>query len=568
MKMLRSLIPLLGWVKNYNGGLFKWDLIAGITLAMFVLPESMAYASLAGVPSQYGIYCCIAGGLLFAFFTSTRQVAIGPTSAISLMVGTSVALLAAGDLNRWAAIASLTAFTVFIFCIAAYFLKLSILVNFIGENILLGFKTGAALAIAATQLPKLFGVSSGGNNFFDSIFNLCIHLPQTNYTQLLFGMASLALLIAGNKIFPGRPIALVIVIVSVLFVSFSPLNLSRLPVLGDIQTGMPHISFPSLRFNDINGILELALGCFLMGYIETTASARILSEKYGTEFNPRQELLALGAANLSVAFASGYPVSGGLSQSTVNDKAGAKTPIALIICSAVLSVLLLYFTGLLKNLPEVILAVVVLNAIISLIKIRELKKVYSLSKFEFYVAIIAIAGVLCLGILKGILIAAASSLIIIIVRASAPNVAVLGRIPGTDKFSDIKRHPDNEEIAGCKVFRIEAAVFYFNQHSVYTRIMELIKESPPGLRLVILDMSSAPGLDISGSTMLISLCNELEKMGISLKIAEALSQVRELLRKQGMEKIIGHISRKFTISNLIIRYLNPSFHENDDGILE
>jgi len=163
---IKKIFPIAGWISFYKPGLLKWDLVAGITLAMFVLPTSMAYASLAGVPAQYGIYCCITGGLFFAFFTNAPQVAVGPTSAISLMVGTTVALLSGGDPGRWVEIASLTAFAVFILCMAAYFLKLSVLINFISENILLGFKTGAALAIAATQLPKLFGVESSGNNFF------------------------------------------------------------------------------------------------------------------------------------------------------------------------------------------------------------------------------------------------------------------------------------------------------------------------------------------------------------------------------------------------------------------
>ena len=568
MDRIKTIFPIIKWIPDYNGDFFKWDLIAGVTLAMFVLPESMAYALLAGVPAQYGIYCCIAGGLFFALFTSTRQVAVGPTSAISLMVGTTVAVLSGGDLSRWAAIASLTAFTVFILCMAAYFLKLYILINFISENILLGFKTGAALSIAATQLPKLFGLESSRNNFFENIYNLSIHLPQTNWTIFLFGMAALGLLVLGNRLVPGRPVALLIVIGSVLVVSYSALAMSGLQTIGDIPSGLPHFNLPSLRFQDVDGILGLALGCFLMGYIETTTAARILSEKYGYEINPRQELLSMGAANFSAAFANGYPVSGGLSQSIVNDKAGAKTPFALIICSVALSIILLYFTRFLKHLPEVILAVVVLNAIAGLIKFKELRKVYFLSKTEFYVAMIAIAGVLMFGILKGVMIAVVTSLIIIIIRASAPNIAILGRIPGTDKFSDIKRHPDNEEIKGCKVFRVEAAVFYFNQNYIYSHLMELIREATPELKLVILDMSSAPGLDISGSKMLFRLTNELEKMKISFKIVEALADVREILRKQGLEKVIGHISRRFSINDLIIKFLRPPVYEMDDQILE
>jgi SulP family sulfate permease len=544
-------VPIFDWVRAYRPADLSWDLIAGITLASFVLPESMAYASLAGVPAQFGIYCCIAGGLLFAIFTGSRQVAVGPTSAISLMVGATVATISGGDPAKWIAIASLTAFAVFILCMAAYLLRLSGLINFISENILLGFKAGAALSIASTQLPVLFGVNSGGTNFFGRVYSLGEHIPETNLTVLLFGLAALALLVAGNKLLTGRPVSLLIVIGSILAVTFTPLHSAGLLLVGAIPQGLPHISVPSMRFSDFDDVFGLALGCFLVGYVETISAARTFAEKNGYEVNARQELLPLGGANLATAFTGGFPVSGGLSQSTVNDKAGARTPLALIFCSITLSLLLLYFTGLLKNLPEVILGVIVLDAIAGLIKVKELRKVYTLDRIEFAVAMIAFSGVLVFGILKGVLIASVCSLIIIIIRASSPNIAVLGRIPGTDKFSDILRHPDNKEIPGFKIFRVEAAFFYFNQHYIYSRITDLIKSSGSDLKMVILDMSSAPSVDISGSRMLIKLERQLAEKQVKLRIVEALSEVRDLLRKQGMEEMIGHISRKQTISSAI-----------------
>ncbi|MEI6899838.1 MAG: SulP family inorganic anion transporter, partial [Bacteroidota bacterium] len=369
MNRIKSAFPILQSLAGYNLGLFKWDLIAGLTLASFILPESMAYASLAGLPSQYGIYCCIIGGLFFALFTSSRQLAVGPTSAISLMVGTSAAMLSGGDPVKWMAIASLTSLTVFLLCIVAYFLKLSVVVNFIGDNILLGFKTGAALSIASTQFPKLLGIEGNGNNFIERIYTLLTHIQDTNLTILIFGIAALVILVWLNKRFPGRPLALLIVIVSLLVITAIPFFSSVIPLVGDIPAGLPRFSIPSFRFVDMEGIFELAIGCFLIGYIETTSAARTIAEKHGADVDPRQELLSMGAANLAVSFVGGYPVSGGLSQSTINDKAGAKTSFSLIICSFVLIVILLLFTGVLRNLPEVILTVIVLDAISGLIKI-------------------------------------------------------------------------------------------------------------------------------------------------------------------------------------------------------
>ncbi len=551
---MNNFLPITGWIKTYNLGLARWDIVAGVTLASFVLPESMAYATLAGVPAQYGIYCCLAGCLLFALLTESRQVAVGPTSALSLMVGTSVAVLSGGDLERWAAIASLTAFAVFVLCLAAYLLKLSSLVNFISENILLGFKTGAALSIGITQLPKLFGLEGGGSNFFERVIVLIGRLPETNWTVLLFGLSALTLLLVGNKLLPGRPVSLVVVILSILAVRFGPEFLSGLHLTGEVPAGLPHIGRPSIRFTDVEGIFGLALGCFVMGYIETMAVARTFAEKNNYEVNPRQELLSLGAANLAASLSSGYPVSGGMSQSTVNDKAGAKTPMALIVCSITLGVLLIYFTGLLKSLPEVILAVVVLDAITGLVKVKELRNLYFLDKSEFYISMVAIAGVLTFGILKGVLIAAVTSIVYLIARTTAPAVVVLGKVKGSTQYTDIGRHPENEEISHVKIVRVEASLFYFNQQFVYNHIMEIISKATEP-KLLVLDMSSSPNVDVSASKMLVKLQRELSGRGVSLRIVNALSEAREMLRKQGIEHSIGHISRKLTTDQIIAEFV-------------
>ena len=550
-----SVLPITSWIRTYNLSLARWDVVAGITLASFVLPESMAYASLAGLPGQFGIYCCIGGCLLFALLTQARQVAVGPTSAISLMVGTTVAVLSGGDPQRWIAIASLSAVAVFALCLTAYILKLSSLVNFISENILLGFKTGAALSIAVTQLPKLFGVEGGGKNFFERIETLIRHLPETDMTIFLFGLSALGLLLIGNKFFPGRPISLAVVVASILLVTFFKETFSQLELTGSIPEGLPAIGRPSLRFTDVDGVLGLALGVFLMGYIETMAVARTFAEKNNYSVDPRQELLSLGAANLASALVGGYPVSGGMSQSTVNDKAGARTPMALIVCSVALCLLLLFVTGFLQNLPEVILAVVVLDAITGLIKVKELRRLYTLSRSEFFISMLAIVGVLTFGILKGVLIAAIASIVYLIARTSSPVVSVLGRVPGTYQYSDIQRHPDNEEIPHCRIVRVESSILYFNQEFVHDRVIDAangVKEP----RLLILDLSASPWVDVSASKMLMKLQLEQRARGVDLRIVNALSGVRELLRKQGMEESIGHISRRVSIDQLVKEYFD------------
>jgi len=550
-RILENYFPISNWLPSYKKSFVRWDLVAGVTLASFVLPESMAYATLAGVPTYFGIYCCLAGGLLFALFTTSMQVAVGPTSSISLMVGSTVAVLSGGDPGRWAEIAGLTALAVAAICFLAYIFKLSSVVNFISDSILLGFKAGAALSIMATQLPKIFGVEGGGSNFFTRIWTLIKNLPETNWTVLIFGVVAMIVLITGEHLFKGKPVSLVVVIAAILVMSFTHLASAGVHITGVIPEGLPSLSRPSLRFRDVDGVLALAFACFLMGYIETISAARTFAMKNNYTVNPRQELLSMGAANFAAAFSSAYVVAGGLSQSTVNDKSGAKTPMSLIICSVTLGVILMYFTGLLKNLPEVILAVIVIHAVSGLIKIKELKRIRQLNRMEFIVALIAIAGVLVFGILKGVMISVIMSLILLIRRTSSPEVALLGRIGDSHNFSDRVRHPDNILLPGIVIVRIESSILYFNAEDIFEKINTYITSSSTPVKLIILDLSAAPYVDVAGSKMLLNLTTDYHKQGVSIRIVQALSGVRDILRKQGVEEMTGHIGRDKTIAEAV-----------------
>ena len=555
---LKGIVPIIDWLPQYQSAFLKWDMLAGITLAFFVLPESMAYATLAGVPSYFGIYCCIAGGLFFALFTTSKHLAIGPTSSMSLMIGSTVAVLSGGDPARWAAIASLTALVVAVLCLIAFVLRLSALVNFISDSILLGFKAGAALSIMATQIPKLFGLAGGGSNFFTRMSNLFQQLPKTNWTVLIFGLIGLAVLFLGDRLFPGKPVSLAVVISSILVITYTQLSGAGIHLAGEIPSQLPTIKRPSLRFSDVDGILDLAFACFLMGYIETISAARTFAMKNNYTINPRQELLSLGAANFASAFSSGYVVAGGLSQSTVNENSGAKSPLSLIICSVSLGLILLFLAGFLKNLPEVILAAIVIHAVSGLIKVKELKRIYTLDKVEFSIAMTAVAGVLVFGILKGVIIAVFLSLILLIRRISRPNVPILGRIGNSLLYSDITRHTDNIIIGGVTIQRVESSILYFNAQDIVDKIYRNLEFSESAPRLMILDLSAVPFVDVSGANMLLKLFQQLQERGIAIKLVGALSNVRELFRKVGVENLTGRISRSASIHEAVEEFLHPS----------
>ncbi len=550
-KPLSGIRPPLQWLAGYQARWLRFDLLAGITLAAYAVPVSMAYATLAGLPPHHGIYCYLLGGLFYAAFGTSRQLAVGPTSAISLLVGTTVAGMAEGDRSRWGEIAALAALVVAGLSVLAWLLRLSGLVSFISETILLGFKAGAALTIAMTQLPKLFGVKGGGDHFFERAWTLVGQVGETNLAVLGTGLAALALLLLGEKLLPGRPMALLVVALSTVVVSLTSLGAVGVATVGALPAGLPELQLPSLRLRDVDGILPLSCACFLLAYIEGISAARTLAARNNEEINPRQELLALGAANLAVAFGQGFPVAGGLSQSAVNDKAGARTPLALLFASATLAACLLFLTDLLSNLPTVVLAAIVLVAVKGLIDLHALWHLWRVSRVEFSIAVVALVGVLLLGILKGVLLAAIASLLVLLAAAARPHVAFLGRIPGTRRFSDLERHPDNEVLPGVVIFRVEAALLYFNtdhvRQVVWARVL-----ATPDLRLVVCDLSDSPFIDVAGARILAGLHRDLSNRGVQLRVVEAHAKVRDLLRAEGLEEQVGYLGRHLSVEQAVV----------------
>jgi sulfate permease, SulP family len=536
-------------LKGYSGSLFHSDAVAGITLAAYAIPVSLAYATLAGLPPQYGIYGYLIGGFFYALLGTGKQLAVGPTSAISMLIGVTLSGLSGGDPQRWIDLASLSALLLSIMSIIAWALRLSSIINFISETVLVGFKAGAAIIIAMTQLPRLFGVEDSGGNFFDRASGLAGNLPEMNVVVLVFGLAAIALLVSGEKYFPGRPVPLVVVILSVLAVSFIPQDIA---VVGVIPGGLPSLRLPSFNLNDVAHVLPLSFACFLLAYIESVSAARTLAQKNGYEIDARRELLAIGVANLMTSVGQGYPVSGGLSQSLVNEKAGARTPVSLMVASASVGLSLLFLTGLLKNLPYVVLAAIVLVAVSGLVDLKGMRRMLKINRFDFVVAVTAMAGVIVFGILHGVLIASLFSLILIIRNVSNPNVAFLGRIPGTNRYTDISRHPDNELLPGVLLFRVESALVYFNTAMVYNRVWTRIKEMGPALKIVVFDLSTSATIDSSGSRLIKRLYTNLQENNVVFRVAEAHAGVRDMLRHEGMEHLMGHISRRDTLHDVIV----------------
>jgi SulP family sulfate permease len=544
-------LPALDWMRHYDRRWLSGDVVAGITLGAYLLPAALGDASLANLPPQAGLYACLFGGLVFWLFCSSRHTAITVTSAISLLVGASLGEIAGGDTTRFSALAAGTALLVALIAFIAWLVKAGSVINFISESVMVGFKCGVALFLASTQLPKFFGIHGAHGNFWENAGYFFRHLPETNLTSLTIGSVALALLVLGKIFLKNKPVALFVVAGGIVASGWLGLDARGVKLLGDVPHGLPAIGLPAIHWNDANDLLPLAFACFLLGAVETAAIGRTFAAKYGGRMDANQEFLALAASNLAAGLGRGFPVSGGMSQSLVNEGGGARTPLSGAIAAGIILVVVLFFSQLLRTLPQPVLAAVVLVAVAGLFQVSILKQLWRGDRPEFVVAMAALIGVLGQGLLRGVMIGTIISLVLLIRRASRPHVALLGRIPGTRRFSDYERNPDNELIRGTLIFRPESGLFYFNMDHVRESILDRVRAETVPPKLVVLDLSSAPYVDMHGAHMLASLAEELTAAGKRFHAVEARSSVRERLRREGVDERLGGIDRFTSVADAL-----------------
>src|SRR6266576_2780389 len=325
---LSQWLPILTWQRSYQKGWLRGDVVAAITLAAYLLPAALGDASLANLPPQAGLYACLFGGLVFWLFCSSRHTVITITSAISLLIGASLGAIAGGDTARFSALAAGLALLVALIAFIAWLVKAGAIVNFISESVMTGFKCGVALFLASTQLPKLFGFHGAHGDFWGNSSHFLKHLHETNPTSLLVGGTALAVLILGKIFLKNKPVALFVVVGGIVAASALSLGARGVKLLGNVPQGLPPIGLPAVYWHDLNELLPLAFACFMLGAVETAAIGRMFTAKHGGRFDANQEFLALAASNLAVGLGRGFPISGGMSQSLVNEGGGARTPLS------------------------------------------------------------------------------------------------------------------------------------------------------------------------------------------------------------------------------------------------
>lgn len=542
------------WMSEYRVQWLSADAVAGITLAAYLIPAAIGDATLADLPPQAGLYACLFSGLVFWFFCSSRHTAVSVTSAISLLIGSSLGELSGGDPARHLALAACTGLLVAVFALAAWAMKAGVVVNFVSESVMVGFKAGVALHLSVTQLPKIFGFKGGHGDFWERLGSFLKDLNQTNAPSLLLGLGALIILILGKTYLKHKPVALFVMVVGILLASLTNLSERGVKLLGEVPGGLPELGIPMVTIDDVNEILPLAMACFLLGAVETVAIGRMMAQRHNYRFDTNREFLALAGANLFAGLGQGYPVSGGMSQSLVNQSAGAKSPLSGLIAALVVLTVAVFFTGLFHNLPQPVLGAIVLAAVTSLVDMSAFKRIWRFNRGEFSVALVAVLGVLGSGLLRGVLLGAVLSLVLLLRRAAHPKVVELGCVPGTDYFADLTRHPENQRLPYVLVVRCEASLLYLNVEHVRDRVFELLNGRSDEPKLVVFFLGSTPSIDMAGAELLTEMHERLQERGIAFRLAEAHGPVRDSMRRFGFEKIGGQIAPNETVSSVISRW--------------
>jgi SulP family sulfate permease len=525
----------VAWMGSYDRRWLRADAVAGLTLAAYLLPAGLADASLAGLPPEAGLYACLFGGLVFWIFCSSRHTAITVTSAISLLIGVSIGELAGGDAVRFAELASTTAVLVALMAFAAWLAKAGVLVNFVSETVLIGFKCGVAFVLASTQLPKLLGFKGGEGDFWSRAAHIIGHLGETHQASLLLGLAALAVLLAGKRFLPNRPIALLVVVAGIAATSILDLGTLGVRTLGVVPQGLPPLGLPVPGRAAVTDLLPIAMACFLLASVESAAIGRMFALKHAYRFDPNREFLALGAANLLSGIGRGFPISGGLSQSLVNESAGARTPLSGLIAALIILTITLFFSGVLSDLPQPVLAAIVLVAVTGLVHVSAIQRLRRFGREEMASALLAFLGVLGAGLLQGVLIGALLSVLLLLRRGARPNAVELGRVGSSPRFASLAGGVGRARVPGAFVFRVDGALLYFNTEYVRDQFAEQLAAREDAVHTAVFFLASTPSIDLAGADLLIDLRRQVSARGIDFRLAGARGQVQHDLIRAGLE---------------------------------
>jgi high affinity sulfate transporter 1 len=521
-------LPGLASLKQYDPSWLRSDLLAGVSVAAVAVPIAIAYSALTGVPPVHGLYASLLPLVAYALLGSSRQLILAPDAATCAIVAATVAPLAAVGTDHYISLTMVLTLMTGVFCIVAGAARLGFLTNFLARPILIGYLNGIAISIILGQLGRLFGFMLGKGGAFRQIASFVAHLGETHAATLVVGLTTLAMLRALKHLAPKVPAPLVAVVAGIFAAWALRLGDRGVALLGAIPGGLPQLMVPHVDTRDIEPLVFGAIGLALISFNSAMVTARSFAVKNRYEIDSNQEFIALGVADIGAALLQGFAISGADSRTAVNDSVGGKSQVTGLVAAGVILIVLLFLTAPLALLPVAVLAAVLINSSLGLFDLLSLRRLRRISRNEFRISMVALLGVITVGVLQGVVVAVVLALIMLIVRASHPHDAVLGRTP-EHGFHDVMTHPDAVVFPGLLIFRFDAALVFFNADAFKARVRGLVADAAPGLKAFVLDAETMPLLDTTGAATLDEIEQELADRKITFAIACARSPVRAML---------------------------------------
>jgi high affinity sulfate transporter 1 len=563
-------LPIRVWLPRYERRWLRPDLVAAAAVWAVLVPEGMAYASLAGLPPETGLFAALAPLLLYAVLGTSRQLTVGPSSAIAAFSAAAVAPLAGGDADRFIALSALLALITGAILLVAGLARLGFVADFFARPVLTGFVGGLALVIGVGQAHKLLGVEGGGTTFFGKLEHLLRQLDAVDATTLALGLAALALIFGLRAVAPRIPGALVAVVLGTAVVAALGLDESGVRVVGELPSGLPGFALPSFGLSDVSTLAPEAVALALVAFAESVAGARSFAAEHGYDVDADQELVALGASNLGAGVLQGFVVDASLSRTAVADSSGARTQVYNIVLFVLLVVTMLVLMPLFRDLPEAVLGAIVIAAVAHFVDVAAMRRLWRVDRTDFLLAISSFAGVLVFGILIGLLVAVVVSLLAIVYRAYRPAFAVLGRAPGalddeSLRYRGVDDHPEYETFPGLVILRVDGELFFANARWFEGTVRALVDDATPPVREVLVHAGAVPHIDTSAADVLRGLVGDLRERGVELAFARVTTSLFEHLERNGVVDVVGPERFHDTVAGGVADFLAREREPADRG---
>ena len=539
---MQRYFPILEWIQGYNKSLFKSDFTAGVTVGIMLIPQGMAYAMIAGLPPVYGLYAAIFPQLVYALMGSSRQLAVGPVAMDSLLVATALNTMAIVNSDHYISLAIFLALFMGLIQIFLGLLKFGFLVNFLSKPVISGFTSAAAIIIGLSQLNHILGISLTSHNLIHQILAaLWATLGNIHPFTALITMASILLIFSLKRLSRKIPAPLLVVIIATSLTASFQWNDLGVKIVGFIPRGLPSVQIQEVTAQEVYQLLPMALTLALIAFLEAISVAKAIELKENKEtLDPNQELIALGSANVLGSFFQAYSSTGGFSRTAVNHQSGAKTGMASLISALLVGLTLIFFTDLFYHLPKAVLGAIILSAVINLIDVKYPYQLWKTHRQEFFVLLFTFSLTLFLGVKEGILLGTLVSLTLMLYRSSQPHIAVLGRIKGTRLFRNVLRFPDQvETFPGVLIVRFDGQLFFGNHSYFKKQIAEKIENEKQKIKFLVIDAGPINYVDSTASATLHHWIQELDQKEIQVMWVKTIGPIRDIFRRDGMDKIIG-----------------------------